>query len=430
MSQLLFKQGRLIDPANGVDKVCDVLVTGKKISLIANEINGASEATVIDATDKWILPGVVDLGAYIRHQERKATVETESVAAAQAGITRLCCMPEYDKPTYSTAEVNLIQEKATRIGNVWFEVIGGMTVGLQGEQLTNMGGLKKAGCVAVSQGHHKFASLDVMRKAMEYAKTAKLKLFLHPLEYGLIGNGCVHEGAIATRVGLPGIPVAAETVALSQILLLAKETQSSIHFCRLSSAAGVELVRDAKAQGLAVTADVAAHQLHLTEYDIKDYNPLCHVTPPLRSEADRDALRQAVADGVIDAVCSDHQPHDIDAKLAPFQESSPGISGLETLLPLTMKLVNEGALTLEQAIGSLSFRAAQIIDKPVGSLAEGSYADMLVYDPQQTWTLDPEAMLSNGKNTPFGGWEFSGKVAQTYTRGKRADINVVDGEGV
>ena len=428
MSQLLFKQGRLIDPANGVDQVCDVLVTGKKISLIAKEINGASDAVIIDAKDQWILPGVVDLGAYIRHQERKATVETESVAAAQAGITRLCCMPEHEKPTYSTAEVNLIQEKATRVGNVWFEVIGGMTVGLKGEQLTNMGGLKKAGCVAVSQGHHKFASLDVMRKAMEYAKTCDLKLFLHPMEYGLIGNGCVHEGAIATRAGLPGIPVAAETIALAQILLLAKETQSGVHFCRLSSAAGVDLIRQAKAQGLAVTADVAAHQLHLTEYDIKDYNPLCHVTPPLRSEADRNALRQAVADGVIDAVCSDHQPHDIDAKLAPFQESRPGISGLETLLPLTMKLVDEGALTLEQAIGSLSFRAAGIIDQPVGSLSEGSYADMIVYDPKVTWTLNPQEMLSNGKNTPFGGWTFNGKVTQTYTRGLRADINSIEGD--
>ena len=428
MSQILFKQGRLIDPANGVDQVCDILVVGKKISRIATEITDAADATVVDAEGQWILPGVVDLGAYIRHQERKATVETESVAAAQAGITRLCCMPEHDKPTYSTAEVNLIQEKASRVGNVWFEVIGGMTVGLQGEQLTNMGGLKKAGCVAVSQGHHKFESLDVMRKAMEYAKTCDLKLFLHPMEYGLMGNGCVHEGAIATRVGLPAIPVAAETVALSQMLLLAKETQSSIHFCRLSSAAGVEMIRDAKAQGLAVTADVAAHQLHLTEYDIKDYNPLCHVTPPLRSEADRDALRQAVADGVIDAVCSDHQPHDIDAKLAPFQESQPGISGLETLLPLTMKLVDEGALTLEQAIGSLSYRAAAIIDKPVGLLSEGSYADMLVYDPKPTWVLDPSALLSNGKNTPFGGWTFSGKVTQTYTRGKRADINSIEEE--
>jgi dihydroorotase len=337
-------------------------------------------------------------------------------------------MPEHEKPTYSTAEVNLIQEKATRVGNVWFEVIGGMTVGLKGEQLTNMGGLKKAGCVAVSQGHHKFASLDVMRKAMEYAKTCDLKLFLHPMEYGLIGNGCVHEGAIATRAGLPGIPVAAETIALAQILLLAKETQSGVHFCRLSSAAGVDLIRQAKAQGLAVTADVAAHQLHLTEYDIKDYNPLCHVTPPLRSEADRNALRQAVADGVIDAVCSDHQPHDIDAKLAPFQESRPGISGLETLLPLTMKLVDEGALTLEQAIGSLSFRAAGIIDQPVGSLSEGSYADMIVYDPKVTWTLNPQEMLSNGKNTPFGGWTFNGKVTQTYTRGLRADINSIEGD--
>lgn len=421
MSQVLFKQARVIDPANQLDQVCDLLVSEGKVARIELNIEDVTGATLIDATGKWLFPGIVDLGAYVRHQERKATVESELIAAASAGITRLCCMPESAKPTDSTAEVTLIQEKAARTGKVWFEVIGNMTAGLQGEQLTNMAGLKKAGCVAISQGHHPFASLDIMRKAMEYAHTCGMKLFLHPLEYGLMGKGCVHDGAIATRVGLPGIPVAAETVALSQILIMAEQTGVEVHFCRLSSAAGVEMVRQAKAQGLPVTADVAAHQLHLTEHDIVDYNPLCYTLPPLRSEADRQALREAVGEGVIDAICSDHQPHDIDAKLAPFQEASPGISALETLLPLTLKLVEEGALSLPQAIASLTVQAANVIEKPLGQLTIGGDADLCLYDPEHAWTLQPEAMVSHGKNTPFAGWAFSGKVIQTYVKGLRAD---------
>jgi len=181
-----------------------------------------------------------------------------------------------------------------------------MTEGLKGEQLTNMGGLKKAGCIAVSQGHHKFISLDVMRKAMEYAKTCELRLFLHPLEYGLVGEGCVHEGAMATRLGLPGVPVTSETIALSNILLLAEQTESNVHICRLSSAAGVDMIRKAKARGISVTADVAAHQLHLSELDIKDYNPLCYTLPPLRAMSDQAALRDGLKDGTIDAICSGH----------------------------------------------------------------------------------------------------------------------------
>jgi len=421
MAKLLFKQGRIIDPANGIDQIADLLIEEGKITQIAKTLLSEDGATVIDASGKWLLPGIIDLGAYVRHQELKATVESESAAAANAGITRLCCMPEYAKPTDSTAEVNLIKEKALSSGSVRFEVIGAMTLGLKGEQLANMGGLKKAGCVAVSQGHHKFASLDIMRKAMEYAGTCDLRLFLHPLEYGLIGKGCVHEGAMATRLGLPGIPVTSETIALSNILLMAEQTHVGVHVCRLSSAAGVDMVRQAKARGVAVTSDVAAHQLHLSELDIKDYNPLCHTSPPLRALSDQAALREGLQDGTIDAICSDHQPHNIDAKLAPFQEASPGISALETLLPLTLQLVEQGSLNINAALSCLTASPANIIDKPTGDLAVGREADMLMYDPRVKWTLDASQIYSNGKNTPFLGREFSGKLLQTYVSGQRID---------
>lgn len=423
MAKLLFKNARIIDPANDLDQVADLLVDGGKVAAVSSNPLEVNDAMVIDAEGKWMLPGAIDLGVYVRHQELKATVGSESAAAANAGITRLCCMPEYAKPTDSTAEVNLIQEKASASGKVRFEVICAMTVALKGEQLTNMGGLKKAGCIAVSQGHHKFASLDIMRKAMEYARTCDLSLFLHPLEHGLIGKGCVHEGAMATRLGLPGIPVTSETIALSNILLMAESTDSKVHICRLSSAAGVDMVRQAKARGVGVTADVAAHQLHLSELDIKDYNPLCYTLPPLRALSDQAALRDAVSDGTIDAICSDHQPHNIDAKLAPFQEASPGISALETLLPLTMLLVEQGVLDVKTAISSLSANPARIIDRPNGSLSVGSDADLIVYDPLAKWTLDTSTIKSSGKNTPFLGREFTGKVLQTYVRGQRADTH-------
>jgi dihydroorotase len=421
MAKLLFKNARIIDPASDTDLVGDLLIEEGKVATISSNPLSVDDAQIVDASDKWLMPGIVDLGAYVRHQELKATVESESAAAANAGITRLCCMPEYAKPTDSTAEVNLIKEKASNSGKVWFEVIGAMTEGLKGEQLTNMGGLKKAGCIAVSQGHHKFISLDVMRKAMEYAKTCDLRLFLHPLEYGLVGEGCVHEGAMATRLGLPGVPVTSETIALSNILLMAEHMGSQVHICRLSSAAGVEMVRQAKARGISVTADVAAHQLHLSELDIKDYNPLCYTLPPLRALSDQAALREGLKDGAIDAICSDHQPHNIDAKLAPFQEASPGISALETLLPLTMQLVEDGVVDLKTAIGSLSANPAAIIDRTAGSLSLGDSADILLYDPKLSWTLDASTIFSNGKNTPFVGRSFIGKVIQTYVRGQRAD---------
>ena len=424
MAKLLFKNGRIIDPASDTDQVADLLVENGKVAQISSaSLDGDEDTRIVDATDKWLLPGIVDLGVYVRNQELKATVESESAAAANAGITRLCCMPEYAKPTDSTADVNLIKENASSSGKVWFEVIGAMTIGLKGEQLTNMGGLKKAGCIAVSQGHHKFASLDIMRKAMEYAGTCGLRLFLHPLEYGLIGKGCVHEGAMATRLGLPGIPVTSETIALSNILLMAEQTQSHVHICRLSSAAGVEMVRQAKARGVEVTADVAAHQLHLSEMDIKDYNPLCYTLPPLRALSDQASLREGTSDGTIDAICSDHQPHNIDAKLAPFQESSPGISALETLLPLTMQLVEQGVLSLSAAVAHLSSNPADIIDKPIGSLAVGNDADVLLYDPQFKWKLAVSQINSKGKNTPFLGREFYGKLLQTYIRGQRVDTH-------
>lgn len=417
----LIKNGRVIDPANDFDEVTDLAIHKKKIVGIGAGIPKDFKATTeIDATDLWVLPGIVDLSAYLREpgQENKTRIPFETYAAASAGITRICCMPETESPIDSGATVKLIRSKAKQAGFAQVSMIGALTQKLEGEQLSHMGSLKYNGCVGLSQGWNGIKDLSTLRKAMEYAATFELPLFLHPLELSLMEKGGMHEGALATRLGLPPIPVAAETAAMAQTLSLVEQTNTPVHFCRLSTAKSITLLKQAKDEGLPVTADVAIHQLFLTEMDVSDYNPLCHVIPPFRSERDRDALRQAVSEGVIDVICSDHQPHEIDAKLAPFEETSPGISAFETLLPLTLRLVEDRLLSLTDAIAYLTHKPAALINRNSGTLKVGSKADISLFDPQLFWQLDVEKLLSKGKNTPFTGWSFSGKTVRTLIKGK------------
>lgn len=420
-SSLLIKNGRIIDPASQFDQVADIAIRKKKIIAVGSAIPKDFKVTeVIDAKNLWVLPGIIDLSAYLREpgQENKTRINFETHAAASAGITRICCMPEVDSPIDGGATVKLIKSKAKQAGYARVSVIGSLTQGLAGEQLSHMGSLKYVGCVGVSQGHEKIKDLATLRKAMEYAATFELPLFLHPIEHSLMEQGGMHEGALSTRLGLAPIPAASETIAIAQIIALVELTNTPVHFCRLSTAASIPLLKGAKDRGLPITADVAAHQLFLTEMDVADYNPLCHTIPPLRTMADRDALRQAVADGVIDAICSDHQPHEVDAKLAPFEETSPGISGFETLLPLTLRLVDEGVLTEMQAIALLTSKPAQLINSKAGKLQAGSVADFSIFDPRTMWQLDVNKLFSEGKNTPFSGWGFEGKTVQTFVKGK------------
>lgn len=417
----LIKNGRVIDPANDLDAVLDVAISRRKILAVGDKIPADFKAELeIDATGLWVLPGLVDLSVYLREpgQENKTRIADETYAAVSSGVTRVCCMPEIDSPIDSGATVKLIRNKAKEAGFARVSVIGALSEKLQGKQLSHMGSLKYVACVGVSQGREPIQDLATLRKAMEYAATYDLPLFLHPLEHSLTTPGGMNEGALATRLGLPPIPVAAETSAMSQILTLVAETQVPVHFCRLSSADSIQLLKQAKDNGLPVTADVAAHQLFLTEMDVSDYNPLCHVCPPLRSQRDQDALRQSLTEGVIDAVCSDHQPHEIDAKLAPFEETSPGISGLETLLPLMMRLAEEGVISESQAISLITQKPAKIAGLDDGSLTAGSSADLSLYDPQDFWQLEADQLSSKGKNTPFGGWGFNGRTLQTIVKGK------------
>ncbi len=411
----------IIDPDSGFNDISNLYIDEKTIAHIGKTPPESFHADhTIDAAGQWLFPGLIDLSAYLREpgQEFKASIESEALAAVSAGITQLYYMPEPETSIDNMPMVNLIMKRARAEKKVRVNVIGAITQGLKGKQLTNMGGLKYAGCTGVSNQRQPFSNTRTLRMAMDYAATYNLPLFLHPIDHALVGNGCVHEGPVATRMGLPGIPVAAETTAIAQIIALIEELDVPVHLCRLSAASSVTLVRTAKQRGLPVTADVAAHQLFLTEMDISDFNPLCHVQPPLRNQRDLEALRQGVADGTIDAICSDHQPHEIDAKLAPFQQTEPGISAFETLLPLIVRLSEEGSMPLDQAIASVTIRPAEITGSQQGRLQVGRKADFTLFDNQDFWQLRASDLVSQGKNTPFEGWSFSGKSSKTFIQGK------------
>ncbi len=348
----------------------------------------------------------------------KAPIASESAAAVAGGITTLCCPPDTDPVVDTSAVVELIHQRAAASGAARIEILGALTHGLGGRQLAAMGALAEAGCVAMDNALAPIPDTEVMRRALEYAATLGLTVFVHPEDPWLAADRVVHEGEVSARLGLAGIPAVAETVAVARELQLAEATAARVHFCRLSTAAGAAMVRAAAERGLAVSADVAAHQLHLTEADIDGFDSRCLVRPPLRTAADRDGLRAALADGTIAALCSDHQPHEADAKLDPLPETSPGISGLETLLPLTLALVDQGTLELTEAIARLSSGPAAVLGIERGTLAPGVLADVCVFDPDERWTVNADTLLSHGHNTPFFGREMRGRVRLTVVGGE------------
>jgi dihydroorotase len=294
-------------------------------------------------------------------------------------------------------------------------MLGALTRGLEGQALSEMSALKQAGCVGVGNGQAPVANALIARRALEYASSLGLTVHVVPLEPSLADGGCAHEGAMATKLGLPSIPVAAEAMAMRQWISLVEDTGARVHFGRLSSARGVALLESALARGLPVSADVAAHQLFMTDADIDGFDAMAHVIPPLREAADRDALRAAVASGVIAAVCSDHQPHEADAKIDPFPLTEPGISALETLLPLSLRLVHEELLTPLQMATRLALAPAAILGVPGGSVQAGGAADLVLVDPQLRWRLDLDGLLSRGRNTPFAGAEFRGRAMRVFS---------------
>ena len=420
MTSLSLCNGRVVDPAAGVDETTDLHIENGRILARGPAPAGFRAERVIDAAGLVVCPGLVDLRARCREPglEHKATIASETRAAAAAGITTLCMPPDTEPVVDSAAVAALVRRRAERAGRARIVPLGALTRGLEGRALSEMSALKAAGCVGVSNDFHPVENTLVLRRAMEYAATFGLTVFLLPQDPALANGGCAHEGAVSTRLGLPGIPAAAETVAVAAALALIEETGVRAHFALLSTARAAQMVARAQHDGLPVSASVSAHHLHLTELDLLDFDSQCHVLPPLRTQRDRDGLRHWLARGAIAAVCSDHQPHEADAKLAPFSATAPGISALETLLPLTLRLVDEGTLTLPEALARLTCGPARILGLAAGTLEPGRVADICVFDADAYWTLTGARLMSQGHNTPFLDWELKGRVRYTLLAGQ------------
>lgn len=414
------KNGRLIDPRNNIDAKLDVFISDNCIKATGQMPEGFVADHVIDATGLIVSPGLIDLAARLREPgfEYMATLESEMQAAVAGGVTSLACPPDTDPPLDEPGLVEMLKHRAKNLNLARLYPVAALTTGLKGCELTEMTELVDAGCVAFSQADAPLTDTRVLFRAMQYAATFGFSVWLRPQDSFLARDGVAHDGEVATRCGLPAIPVCAETIALATMLTLARETGVKLHICRLSSAAGVEMVRAAKQQGLAVTCDVTANHVHLSEMDIGFFDPNCHLTPPLRSLRDRAALRAGLLDGTIDAICSNHAPVDEDAKQLPFAEAESGATGLELLLPLIMKWAQQEKISLSDALARVTLRPAQILGLDAGHLSVGAVADVCVFDPDAFWPVEPAALKSQGKNTPFTGMEVQGKVRYTLVDGK------------
>ena len=412
--------GRVIDPANGVDRVASVYIAAGKVIGVGTAPAGWHANRVIDAGKLVVAPGLVDLSARLREPgfEYKATLESEMAAAIAGGVTSLACPPDTDPPLDEPGLVEMLKHRARSLNQAHVHPIGALTVKLAGTTLTEMGELREAGCVAFSHADVPLADTELLWRAMQYAATFGFALWLRPVDPYLGRTGVAHDGEVATRLGLPGIPATSETIALATILALVRETGVRVHVCRLSCAESVALVRAAKRAGLPVTCDVAIHHLHLCDIDIGWFASDARLVPPLRSTGDRAALRAAVADGTIDAVCSDHAPVDDDGKQVPFGEAEPGATGLELLLPLTLKWAADAGVALPAALAKITSEPAKLIGGGAGTLDVGQSADVCVFDPQRWWKVERAALRSQGKNTPFLGLEVPGKVRYTLVDGQ------------
>ncbi len=413
--------GLLIDPAARETREGDVFIADGKIVALGAAPNGFDAGEVIDATGAWVMPGLIDCQARLRDpgQPEKANIESETEAAVKSGITTLVMPPDTLPPIDNSATVELIHHRNEIFGHrAHVYPIGALTRGLGGDQLSNMASLLVDGCIAFSNAQHPIVNNLVQRRAMDYAAGLGALVIIQPLDHDLLGNGCAHEGAVATRLGLPAIPEAAETAALAKDIELVAQTGVRTHFGQLSCARSVDMIRQAKAKGLPVTADCAIHQLFLSEHDIGEFDSSKLVIPPLRGLCDRDALRAGVADGTIDCLCSDHQPHEVDAKLRPFPSAEPGVSGLETLLPLALQLAGEKVLDLPELVRRLTLNPAMILGLPGGRLQAGEPADLVIVDPEAHWVCHAAELISKGKNTAFDGWDFRGRVTHTVIGGE------------
>ena len=426
--KLLIKGGRVIDPASNRDEIADVAIAAGRILAIGKVPADFAPNRTIDAAGCIVAPGLLDLAARLREpgHEHEGMLESEMAAAVAGGVTSLACPPDTDPVLDEPGLVEMLKFRAEKLHQARVFPIGALTRGLQGEILTEMVELTESGCVAFSQADVPLVNTQVLQRAFQYASTFGYAVWLRPNDHYL-GQGVAASGALATRMGLSGVPVAAETVALHTIFELMRATGARVHLCRLSSAAAVALVRQAKEAGLPVTCDVSINSLHLTDTDIGYFDSRMRLNPPLRQQADRDALREALADGSIDALVSDHNPVDEDAKALPFAEAEPGATGVELLLSLALKWGQESGVGLTRSLAVLSSEPARVLGSALGTLQAsagqlvlGGVADVCVFDPQAEWTVQPQTLRSQGKHTPFAGYELPARVRCTIVGGQIA----------
>jgi dihydroorotase len=423
---LLIKNGRVIDPASHTDAQLDVCIANGRVLALSPSDGlpvGFVPEQVIDASGLVVAPGLVDLSARLREPgyEYKATLESELLAALAGGVTSLVCPPDTDPVLDEPGLVEMLVHRARTLNQSQVYPLGALTMGLKGQALTEMAELTEAGCVGFSQAEHTIENSNVLMRALQYAQTFGYTVWLRPQDAHLGRGGTAHSGPLASRLGLAGVPVVSETIALHTIFELVRATGARVHLCRISSAAGMDLVRRAKAEGLPVTCDVGAHHIHLTDNDIGFFDPNARLQPPLRSHRDRDAIRAALLDGTVDAVCSDHTPVDDDEKLLPFGEASPGATGLELLLSLVLKWADEvapGASGLSQAVARVTCDAARVAGLAAGQLNVGAAADICIFNPSVRWKVEAAALQSQGKHTPFLGYELPGQVTHTLVAGR------------
>ncbi|MDR0577623.1 MAG: dihydroorotase [Candidatus Accumulibacter sp.] len=407
------RNGRLVDPKNGVDRQADVFVAEGKILAVGGAPAGFAATRVIDATDRVVCPGLVDLSA------RLPSPDSELFAAVAGGITALACPPDTSPPLDEPGLVEQLVRHGAAAGLARVFPIGALTRQLAGEKLSEMAGLASAGCIAFSQATRPIFDTQVLLRAMQYAATFGYAIRLQPQDHYLARNGVAHDGEAASRLGLSGIPVCAETVAISTALRLAAETGVRLHLSKLSSAAGVAMVRRARHDGVKVSCDVAVHHLHLSESDIGYFDTLARFDPPLRAASDRASLRAAVTEGLA-VVCSDHTPVGEDGKQLPFDEALPGAVGLELLLPLILRWAREDGVPLSTALARVTCDPAAILGIDAGSLEAGRRADICVFDPDASWRVSAETLHGREKNTPFLGHDMTGRVCATLVDGRVA----------
>ncbi|GFE61232.1 dihydroorotase [Geobacter sp. AOG2] len=416
---LLIKNGRVIDPSQGFDDVADVLVEAGLVKEIGKSLKAPAGVATVDAAGKYVVPGLVDMHVHLRDPglEYKEDIVSGTRAAAAGGFTSIACMPNTKPVIDNKAVAGYIINKAKSEGFCNVFPVGCITYGMGGERMAEMGELKEAGCVAVSDDGRPVANAELMRRALEYARGIGILVISHAEDLALVGEGVMNEGFTSTELGLKGIPRVAEDIATARDVMLAEYTNSPLHIAHVSTRGSVRLIREAKARGVKVTCETAPHYFTLTDDAVRGYDTNAKMNPPLREADDVAAIKEGLRDGTIDCIATDHAPHHLDEKDVEFNVAANGIIGLETSLPLSLKLVEEGTLTLNQLVEKMSINPSKIIGISRGSLKIGSVADLTVIDPTAEWTVEPEKLASKSRNTPFAGWRMKGAATCTILGG-------------